>query len=351
MTDLLLSPLIQQLNQSKDHKILWVVDENIDDDTISQVDSHAQLFAISNRYDRYLALTQADIQTNFSDFDFSIFSDDSFDHVCFRVCKERAVTHFVLNQLHRILKSGGQLLLCGMKNDGFKSYLDKARQLFNDRAEQINLGKTAYMAQLCKQLPEGDRLDDKNYTQLDPIIPWQQDYLYSKPGVFGWDKIDQGSAFLVETMQPWLAQHATDGTIQNVLDLGCGYGYLCVALAQHLAANYVATDNNAAAVIACRKNFDHFNLSGRVVSDHCAAQVKPAFELVVCNPPFHAGFAVESNLTLQFLLAAKRLMRNNGNAFFVVNAFIGIEKIAAQHFRQITTLANNKRFKVIQLQP
>jgi 16S rRNA (guanine1207-N2)-methyltransferase len=78
------------------------------------------------------------------------------------------------------------------------------------------------------------------------------------------------------------------------------------------------------------------------------------FNLILCNPPFHQGFSVESALTDKFLNSTQRLLAKKGTAYFVVNAFIPLESKAERVFAKhpsatIAVVANNKQFKVIRI--
>jgi len=171
----------------------------------------------------------------------------------------------------------------------------------------------------------------------------------SKPGVFGWNKIDRGSALLIEYLPTLLAQLASSPT--TVVDLGCGYGYIS-AMAHALApVHYLATDNNVAAVAACRENFKRLDIAGQVSLDNCGQSLAAKADLVLCNPPFHQGFELENSLTLQFLRSAKGLLKNNGTALFVVNSFIGLEKSSKGLFADCQVVVNNGSFKLLVLSP
>ena len=134
-----------------------------------------------------------------------------------------------------------------------------------------------------------------------------------------------------------------------MLDLGCGYGFLSVNAHQKGVDSILATDNNAAAVIACQQNFDRLGIKGAVVADDCAANQDERFDLVLCNPPFHQGFSVEGELTDRFLARAARLTARNGMALFVTNMFIPLERKAKGVFAGVDTFADNGSFKLVRL--
>jgi 16S rRNA (guanine1207-N2)-methyltransferase len=173
--------------------------------------------------------------------------------------------------------------------------------------------------------------------------------IISKPGQFGWNKLDQGSAFLIKALPEILAQHSI--APQGCLDLGCGYGYLTLMASQLPAcqaiSHWLLTDNNAAAVLSATHNVQINPLNAQVIADDCAANIHHPVDLILCNPPFHQGFSVEGELTERFLAATRKLIAKGGLAVFVINQFIPLEKKASALFRQVETFANNGSFKLV----
>lgn len=194
-------------------------------------------------------------------------------------------------------------------------------------------------------------MDDSNYRQLR-LIAQEPCRIDSKPGLFGWNKIDQGSQYLVDQLTSLLT--ARTGKPLNALDLGCGYGYLTLAATQLDAcktiAHWTMTDNNAAAVATAAHNINLNKIHAKVIAADCGDALNDTFDLILCNPPFHQGFSLEGDLTNRFLATAKRLLAPQGIAVFVVNQFIPLERKASGLFRNITTCASNGSFKVITLE-
>ncbi|MCW8885186.1 MAG: methyltransferase [Motiliproteus sp.] len=332
---------------------LWVMDENLAQFAPSVAIENLQL--LSNRFDIHAEMSAKGWQIHFSDFDFSPWSDSSLDRIYYRVSKEKAVVHHVINQSLRCLKSGGELILLGAKNEGTKTYFDKARKLFGD-GDLNKLGKGVMegilvapgVAQgvVAEHLAD-ELLDDREYTKTRTIAELAGQSVISKPGQFGWDKLDQGSEFLADHFDQIYSKLYT--STPKVLDLGCGYGYLSLRLVAQGVSSILATDNNAAAITCCGINLKASGVPHQVVADNCAAAIKPSFDLVVCNPPFHQGFSVEGELTERFLNTAARLLAADGQAAFVVNRFIPLERKAQGLFREIETFADNGSFKLVRL--
>jgi len=346
MTDLSFQLLQKALHQCEGNS-LWLVDENID---LSQpVSIPDNIIAISNRFDIQQALLKRAVDCTFNDFDFSGIKDDTLNNIFFRVSKEKAVVHHIINQAARTLKTDGKLYLSGYKNDGIKTYADKAQELLQGKSERGNGGKSSHLFILSKKdINTEKNLDDKDYRSLRILAQPDGSELFTKPGQFGWNKIDKGSEFLIDELPGFL-----DGLKkppQTLLDLGCGYGYLTLMAEKTLNLNrLVATDNNAAAILSCQKNVQPFTIDVDVIADDCAEHINEKFDLILCNPPFHQGFSTDNSLTQRFAKQACRHLRSKGSAFFVVNQFISLEKTAKDYFNCIEVFASNKSFKLIKL--
>ncbi len=341
MRDPALDILLPDL-QASGGTTLWLADENALDCAHS-IPARENLTIMSNRFDVAQQAQRAGHHALFSDFDFSALPQESLARIVYRISKEKAVNHHVFNHASSLLENGGQLSIAGLKNEGSKTFIDKlASQYGNGHSRKHGV---VYRGDFCKtSTTPQNGFDAQDYTALRLIQTPALDF-FSKPGIFGWDKIDQGSAFLVEHLPEFLAQFSRSP--QSMLDLGCGYGYLTV-MTRHLPLSQrTATDNNAAALLAMQQNAAHFGMAVDVVADDAGASLLGAFDMILCNPPFHQGFSIESELTKKFLRHAAKLLSKNGRALFVVNSFIGIEKLARQHFHDVSLVANNGRFKLL----
>lgn len=323
---------------------LWLVDENIEAESIpAPVDG---LTAITNRHDLFQALEKKGWSCEFNDYNIAQFSEQNIQTVLFRISKEKAQTHYFINQAASLLIGGGSMIFTGMKQEGIKGYIDRTEALINDSAERWKSDKQTWAASIHIQESIENKLDDKDYSTLR-LKPEDSYFQFnSKPGVFGWDKIDQGSELLIDHLKELVPESVT---FDKALDLGCGYGYLSLHTARLLGCKVFATDNNAAAISSCGANFEKQQISGRVVASNCGESINERFPLVVCNPPFHSGFATSGDLTDQFLESAARHLEPNGIAIFVTNLHIPTERKAAPYFAQCDTPVVTKHFKLIRL--
>lgn len=115
---------------------------------------------------------------------------------------------------------------------------------------------------------------------------WGREYrLAAAGGVFSSGRLDPGTAVLLRKVQPPAAD--VKGTI---LDLGCGYGPIAVALAASTAATVYAVDVNQRALDLVRDNASANGLSDRIIA--VAPEEVPQsvrFFQIWSNPPIRIG--------------------------------------------------------------
>ena len=342
----LLAPVAAAAVSGGDQKTLWIVDESLPVTSVMTLPGVDSLTALTNRYDVYTDLQAKQVDTILSDFDFSTLG--KFSRIVYRISKEKLVAHHCINQAIRHLDEGGELILIGGKQDGLKSIAKNAAQTYGQKSNTKKVGNT-YVATLARpaSLNAEQQLPCNDYGTLRQV-EHKGVRFHSKPGVFGWEKVDRGSELLISVL-PTIKRYMK--SVGSVLDLGCGWGYLMLATKEWDVETRCATDNNIAAVDAARKNFADAGLNVDCVTDDCASEVRGRFDLILCNPPFHQGFAVSDTLTDKFLAAATRLSRRSTRAIFVVNQFVPLEKHAGKYFSQCRLLLAEDGFCVYELRP
>ncbi|MBB5210613.1 class I SAM-dependent methyltransferase [Microbulbifer hydrolyticus] len=333
--------LSQLLEQDPEHT-LWIADENSRSLLEQGFSFGGDL--LTNRWDIAQLAEHSVKRATFNDFDFAAL-ETRYRRIVFPVSKEKAITHHVINSAPNVLLPEGELFLLGRKNSGIKTYAVKAAKYLGTEKNLLKDGQD-YLGSLLLP-PEsnlGEPLQDSGYTLLQQ--PAALEGLFSKPGQFGWNKVDTGSALL--------ARHFTDhhpNAGASVVDLGCGYGYLSTQLATYDHFRFIATDNNAAALHACEKNFAAQDIQGEVIAGDVGSEIESgSADFLVCNPPFHQGFQVEGDLTDRFLQQAARILRSGGTALFVVNEFIPVARKAQGRFAIIETLEETQGFCIYRLQ-
>lgn len=139
--------------------------------------------------------------------------------------------------------------------------------------------------------------------------------------VFAGAKVDLGTRFLLG-----FADRMAPGAAVAV-DLGCGSGVVAAYLARARSDLVVlATDDSAAAIDSATATAVANGLGGRVRfarDDAMAEQDDASIDLIVCNPPFHAGTSVDASLASRLFRGAARTLRPGGQLWTVFNSHLG----------------------------
>ncbi|WP_138759293.1 class I SAM-dependent methyltransferase [Modestobacter altitudinis] len=133
-------------------------------------------------------------------------------------------------------------------------------------------------------------------------------------------KVDRGTRTLLGALPGAVPDAA------SAVDLGCGTGVLAVALAAaRPGLAVVGVDQSAAAVASAVATVAANGLADRVrvVRDDAAGSLPAgSVDLVVCNPPFHAGVAVSETLAHRLFAGAARVLRPGGELWCVYNSHL-----------------------------
>ncbi len=167
--------------------------------------------------------------------------------------------------------------------------------------------------------------------------------LWTDTGVFAGDRVDPGTQALLEEAP------APADVPADVLDLGCGYGPIAVALARRApAARVWAVDVNERAVELTRDNA-YLNGCGNVHA--CPPGEVPAdlgFAAIYSNPPVRIGKAALHALLLEWLAR----LSPDGRAYLVVQRHLGSDSLAAwlrgQGYR-VDRLASKRGYRVLEV--
>ncbi len=339
MIDSTLQLLLPHLTQIQT-PTLWLADENAQP-LIAHVEANENLTLVTNRYDIYQQAKKKNIQSIFSDFNISDYPQQSFEKIVYRISKEKALVNHIINQSAKSLQKDAKFIISGYKQEGIKSFSDNIKKVLHAQGKLKKTG-SGYIGEYS-HLSLATTLDDKSYHNLRKI----DDKFYSKPGVFGWNKVDKGTKLLLNCVKDLISSQKI--TPKSVLDLGCGYGWIFFKIDKYGFEKITATDNNAAALIAAQKNTQTIKTATEVIASDCADTIDNAFDLVLCNPPFHQGFQHNQALTEKFIRGCAKKTKKNGHTLLVTNEFISFDHLAEGLFSHKKTLHKEQGFKVVLL--
>lgn len=160
----------------------------------------------------------------------------------------------------------------------------------------------------------------------------------SYPGVFSSDHLDIGTRFLM--------QHTPSGRQGTIIDLGCASGVIGLnAKKQNPEANVVLTDESYLAVKSARESFERNGLEGTFhVMDVLKGYESDSADIILCNPPFHQGNIVLTDIAIQMFKQSRRVLRRGGTLFIVANKHLGYHKKLRAIYHNLTKVAENEKF-------
>lgn len=260
-----------------------------------------------------------------------------YDLVVCHLPRGRVVVEGLIRAVAHALKPGGRFYLVAHKRSGVKGAIAYAAQTLG-RAGVVRQKQGYHVALAVKERSQTYEAWE-NYTSPALTFDGVPTTLISRPGVFAWDRLDDGTAALVRGMEI--------RTAETVLDLGCGTGLLALAAARR-SAQVTAVDADLRAVESARRTLAANQVDAEVLISDCAqAVLDRRFDVVLCNPPFHQGTGVEYQVARQMVRDAATVLRPGGRLYLVSNAFIRYEREMEGRFTRVAELFNDRRYRVL----
>ncbi|HSI02740.1 MAG TPA: class I SAM-dependent methyltransferase, partial [Reyranella sp.] len=216
-----------------------------------------------------------------------------------------------------LLEPGGTLVCAGATADGAASLEKQVRKA---------LGLADTLSKFhCRVfwLDKGEAEPPAYWRGLSGLQPVGDSSWVSKPGLFSWDRVDDGSALL--------SGHLPDDFAGHVADFGCGWGYLARQMLQPTVARIDLIDAEHLALDAARVNIDDARASFHWL-DLSREPAPATYDAIVCNPPFHTGRAATPALGQNVIEAAARALKPGGRLFMVANRGLPYEQTLKARF-------------------
>jgi 16S rRNA (guanine1207-N2)-methyltransferase len=271
------------------------------------------------------------------------------DSIAIRIPQERLALLQLLVDAFSVLKIGGRCYIAGATNEGIKTAATTIERLFgNARVLSRDSSHRVISAVKRSESPASAEgldsafLERDTFNELRATLRGRPYTLYSRPGVFSWDHIDEATTILADVMQ------VREG--DAVLDLGCGYGALGVVASSVSGPGRITmVDADVEAVRSAARSADANGLVNyrALTSDVAGAVLEERFDVVATNPPFHVGKATDLNVPLQFIHDAWEVLVHGGRLFLVANRTLPYEQAIKHRFGNVANLHDGPRFKVL----
>ena len=264
---------------------------------------------------------------------------DNYDAVILLSPKNAREARYMIAQALMRLNKGGRFI-CAADNNAGGGRLKKILQEFGlSEIDQDSRNKAKLVSGVKDNLES--RCIDKavNAGGEQGILDGQY---RSKPGVFGWDKIDTGSSLLVECLPNDIKGCGAD--------FGCGYGYLShfVMTEYQAIKSLFCADADVRALELCKYNLNHE--LGRFECLWCDLTVPQSemsdLDFIIMNPPFHDGKTTNTDIGVSFVRSAHTSLKRRGRLYMVANKQLPYEKILNDLFSNVTKLKEERGFKV-----
>ncbi len=240
---------------------------------------------------------------------------------------------FVLAHALRVLKVGGQLTALAPKDKGggrLRNALERFGCAVSEDARRHHrfcyVNSPAELREISLGIASGA-------PRLVPALG-----LWSQPGVFSWDRLDPGSALLLETLPELMGKGA---------DLGAGVGMLDHKVLQSARVTELTlVEIDRRAVEAARRNLDDPRVTILWADIRRFDNGPSDLDFVVMNPPFHDGGTEDRALGAAFIMQAAIMLRRGGVCWLTANRHLPYEAPLKAAFAKVELKADRGGYKV-----
>jgi 16S rRNA (guanine1207-N2)-methyltransferase len=252
--------------------------------------------------------------------------------------KSVPLIEYVFSQVSAALGPGAPVLIVGANKSGIRSSKKLIEQYIGAVAGSQS-GSHSVLLTARKEVDAAPYAGEETYRVA---ALGRELEIVTLPGTFSYGRLDEGTELLLEHLGPL--------EFGRALDFGCGAGVIGAALQLAAPGGRVElVDSNAMALESARRTLVRNGLDPAAVQpSDVLSGVRGTFDLIVSNPPFHTGLQTDFLVTQELIETAGRHLAREGRLVLVANAFINYFQFLRPLFAEVETLAENRKFRVIQ---
>jgi 16S rRNA (guanine1207-N2)-methyltransferase len=164
--------------------------------------------------------------------------------------------------------------------------------------------------------------------------------LMGQPGIFSWDRVDTGTALLINHLPNLWGR---------VADFGCGTGLLSLAVLKGTKVKAITgIDIDRRALEACALNIKDERFAGIWTDLRSEGAGLTGLDFVVTNPPFHDSGIEDQALGLAFIKVAAHALRAGGALWLTANRHLPYEAVLNALFKTVNVKAEAQGYKVFE---
>lgn len=253
-----------------------------------------------------------------------------------RLPKELSLLAWQLAGLTQVLPAGAPVWLAGMD----KHLPDQLGQVLASWLDHAHAGLGRHKARVFRgRIPATPKPLPSPAVLALPEYGWT---LHNGAGVFARQQLDIGARFLLD--------HIPDDVCGDICDLGCGNGVIgMMALKRNPQARLWCCDESALALASARDNLQRA-FPEREVSFHLGNGLdglSQQFDLILLNPPFHRGHALDDTVARTLFRHARRHLRPGGRLRVIGNSHLNYGSVLRRQFARVQQVARNNKFTIL----
>lgn len=261
---------------------------------------------------------------------------DDYAAALVRIPRQREEALSVLSRCWAALRPGGVLIAAAANDAGGKRLEGDLAMLPGLQATVKHKCRIVWAVKDAMPLPA-------DWAAKGDWVIHPKTSLWTRPGLFSWDRIDTATAMLMNHIDPAMAG--------RVADPGCGIGVLAdyVLKTCPKVSAMSCIDADARAIEACQRSLGA-RYPAMALEYHWADLSQPfahkPVDHVVMNPPFHAEKKTTLELGYSFIINASQMLKKGGTLTMVANAHLPYEECLAAKFKSFTRLEQRNGFKI-----